>query len=126
MRTSANSIHPQSVKNRPTIIPDPPQQSQTLCYTSRAMARCPLCSERPAKRFCSAKNSKICPVCCGSRREVDIDCPSSCYFLQAGRAYENDQRVPDPELAAAVQHLDKGFIYRHSLILNGVCHTIHE
>jgi len=46
--------------------------------------------------------------------------------LQAGRAYENDRRVPDPELAAAVQHLDKGFIHRYNLILNAVCLTIHE
>jgi len=90
------------------------------------MARCPLCSERPAKRFCPAKNVRICPVCCGSRREVDIDCPSSCHFLQAGRAYENDQRVPEPQLAEAVQHLDKGFIYRHTPILNTVCQSIHH
>jgi hypothetical protein len=90
------------------------------------MARCPLCSERPAKRFCPAKNVRICPVCCGSRREVDIDCPTSCHFLLAGRAYENDQREPEPQLTAAVQQLDKGFIYRQTPILNSICQSIHN
>src|SRR6185295_10601299 len=82
------------------------------------MARCPLCSERPAKRFCPAKNVRICPVCCGSRREVDIDCPSSCHFLQAGRAYEDDSRKPEPELLSMVQAFDREFISRHSPVLS--------
>jgi len=34
--------------------------------------------------------------------------------------------VPDPQLVAAVQHLDKDFIYRQSPILNAVCLSIHE
>src|SRR5712671_6159419 len=85
------------------------------------MARCPLCSERPAKRFCPAKETRICPVCCGSKREVEIDCPSSCYHLMAGRAYEGDQRAPEPQLASVVQAFDKSFIYRHAPVLNAVC-----
>ena len=90
------------------------------------MARCPLCSRHPAKRFCPAKEIRICPLCCGSKREVEIDCPSSCYHLMAGRAYENDTRIPEPHLAAAVQGFDKSFIYRHSPVLNAVCRGIVE
>ena len=90
------------------------------------MARCPLCSERPAKRFCPAKETRICSVCCGSRREVDIDCPSSCHHLMAGRVYESDRRVPDPQLELAVQRFDKAFTYRHTPVLNAVCLAICE
>jgi hypothetical protein len=90
------------------------------------MARCPLCSERPAKRFCPAKETHICSVCCGSRREVDIDCPSSCHHLQASRFYEGDGRVPDPQLASAVQKFDKTFTYRHNPVLNAICFAICE
>jgi hypothetical protein len=67
------------------------------------MARCPLCSTRSAKRFCPAKETLICAICCGEKREVEIDCPSSCSYLQSGRAYEASKtsaaRLNSPELA---------------------------
>jgi len=55
--------------------------------------RCPLCGTRRAKRFCPAKLSQICPVCCGTKREVEIDCPSDCVYLQSGRQYESGKKT---------------------------------
>ena len=55
--------------------------------------RCPLCGTRRAKRFCPAKLSQICPVCCGTKREVEIDCPSDCVYLQSGRQYEGGKKA---------------------------------
>lgn len=45
------------------------------------MRTCPLCSTRKAKRSCPALGSEICPTCCGTKREVEIACPSSCVYL---------------------------------------------
>jgi hypothetical protein len=54
---------------------------------------CPICGKRKANRFCPAKGEKICAVCCGTEREVTIDCPVDCSFLIAAHRYENeDQR----------------------------------
>ena len=53
--------------------------------------KCPLCESRKAKRFCPAKAGQICPVCCGTKREVEIDCPSDCVYLHAGREYESSK-----------------------------------
>jgi len=50
--------------------------------------KCLLCQSRKAKRFCPAKGGQICPVCCGTKREIEIDCPSDCVYLHAGREYE--------------------------------------
>lgn len=47
--------------------------------------RCGLCSQRKAKRFCPAENGQICPQCCGEKRVLEIDCPESCVYLNAGR-----------------------------------------
>ncbi len=44
---------------------------------------CPICEKRKAARFCPAKGEKICAVCCGTEREVTIDCPSDCAYLLA-------------------------------------------
>lgn len=44
---------------------------------------CPLCRERKGKRQCPAKGERICAACCGSKRRVEIDCPSDCVWLGA-------------------------------------------
>ena len=90
------------------------------------MARCPLCSERSGKRYCPAKEFQICAICCGSKREIEIDCPSSCVHLQAGRLYEAEKRVPDPQLAAEVEKYDNAFVYRFSPILDAISKSVAE
>ena len=49
---------------------------------------CPICQKRKAKRFCPAKAETICTVCCGTEREVTIDCPSECPHLMASREHD--------------------------------------
>jgi hypothetical protein len=49
---------------------------------------CPICEKRKAKRFCPAKGESICAVCCGTEREVTIDCPGDCPHLVQARRYE--------------------------------------
>ena len=66
---------------------------------------CPICQKRKPKRFCPAKGEKICAVCCGTEREVSIDCPSDCAYLVAARRYEAEhprpvapEELPHPEV----------------------------
>jgi hypothetical protein len=82
------------------------------------MATCPLCSERAAKRYCPAKDTKICPVCCGTKREIEIDCPSSCSYLKASRAYESEKPIPDPEVAAKAQQFGAELVAHHHVLLD--------
>ena len=56
---------------------------------------CPICQKRKAKRFCPAKAEKICSVCCGTEREVTIDCPSDCPHLVASREHDYQRRDVD-------------------------------
>ncbi len=51
---------------------------------------CPICEKRKSKRFCPAKGESICAVCCGTEREVTIDCPSDCPHLIQARRYEEE------------------------------------
>ncbi len=44
---------------------------------------CPLCRQRKGKRACPAKSATICPHCCGTKRQVEIDCPADCVWLGA-------------------------------------------
>ena len=53
---------------------------------------CTICEKGKAVRFCPAKGEKICAVCCGTEREVTIDCVGDCAYLLAAHRYEDEHR----------------------------------
>jgi len=57
---------------------------------------CPICQKRKEGRFCPAKGEKICAVCCGTEREVSIDCPTDCAYLAAAHRYEDEHERQIP------------------------------
>jgi hypothetical protein len=57
---------------------------------------CPICEKRTPGRFCPAKGEKICAVCCGTGREVTIDCPADCAYLLSAHRYEDEHPRPVP------------------------------
>jgi hypothetical protein len=57
-------------------------------------AICPICEKRRAERYCPAKGEKICAVDCGTEREVSIDCPTECSYLQTAHRWERDLAKP--------------------------------
>ena len=48
---------------------------------------CPLCRSRKAKRACPGVGQEICPVCCGTKRIVEIACPPSCIYLATAQRH---------------------------------------
>jgi len=48
---------------------------------------CRLCGRRKTRRACPALHEDICAVCCGTKRETEIRCPSSCQYLVSARAH---------------------------------------
>jgi hypothetical protein len=48
---------------------------------------CPLCATRRARRGCPALGQQICAVCCGTKRLVQIECPSDCTWLASAREH---------------------------------------
>lgn len=52
-----------------------------------ARMACPLCQKRPTKRFCPARREEICPVCCATKRLVEISCPEDCRYLDAAQKH---------------------------------------
>ena len=46
------------------------------------MARCWSCEKVRGKRVCPARGGAlICSRCCGTKRQVEIQCPSDCAYL---------------------------------------------
>ena len=90
------------------------------------MARCPLCTERSAKRFCPAKQTSICAVCCGTKREVEIDCPSSCVYLKTGRSYESETKPLDPDVVARARSFRPNFVSEYGPVLEIIGRAVAE
>lgn len=69
---------------------------------------CPLCGTRKARRRCPALGRAICPVCCGTKRLVEIACPADCGYLTAARSHPPAavarQRERDVRFVMALVH----------------------
>ena len=83
---------------------------------------CAICEVRKEKRFCPAVHGKICPQCCGEQREVTLDCPSDCTYLQQSRehatAHRDGKHQVDREALFPEVEIAEQFLYeREELIL---------
>ncbi len=56
---------------------------------------CALCQTRSEKRFCPAVHGRICAPCCGTEREVTLDCPPACPYLLQARQHEKRRPLED-------------------------------
>ncbi len=65
---------------------------------------CPLCGTRRARRTCPALGQQICAICCGTKRLVEINCPSDCVYLTTAREHP-------PAVAVRQQQQDLGVLF---------------
>jgi hypothetical protein len=86
---------------------------------------CPICEKRPPVRYCPAKGEKICAVCCGTQREVTIDCPLDCPYLISAHRYENEHERSIPaDTPFLDSKLPQEIVYSNQVFLSGISFTI--
>ena len=71
---------------------------------------CPVCGQRKARRACPGLGETICAVCCGTKRLIEIACPSDCTYLAAAREHpaavvRKQQEHDVGRLMPTIQHL---------------------
>jgi hypothetical protein len=94
---------------------------------------CAICEERKEKRFCPAVHGRICPQCCGEQREVTLDCPSDCPYLQQSREHatahshshegppsQRDGELPFPEVEIPEVAISEQFLYQREELILGL------
>jgi hypothetical protein len=87
---------------------------------------CAFCEKRKEKRFCPAIHGRICPQCCGEQREVTLDCPSDCVYLQQAREHEKPRSLRDlnpADLFVQVEVEDQ-FLYQHEHLIMGLTYAL--
>ena len=89
---------------------------------------CAICEIRKEKRFCPAVHGRICPQCCGEQREVTLDCPSECPYLQQARAHEKPRATADLDPASLFLQIELGdqFLYEHEHLIMGLTYALYQ
>jgi hypothetical protein len=87
---------------------------------------CAICEKRKEKRFCPAVHGRICPQCCGEQREVTLDCPSDCVYLQQAREHEKPRAAADLDPASLFLTVEVGdqFFYQHEHLILGLSYAL--
>jgi hypothetical protein len=87
---------------------------------------CAICTLRKEKRFCPAVHGRICPQCCGEQREVTLDCPSDCAYLQQARKHEKPRSADqfDPASLFLQVEISEQFTYEREHLLMGLSYAL--
>ena len=87
---------------------------------------CAICEIRKEKRFCPAIHGRICPQCCGEQREVTLDCPSECPYLQQAREHEKPRSAEefDPAALFLQVEISDQFTYEREHLLMGLTYAL--
>jgi hypothetical protein len=67
-------------------------------------------------------HGRICAQCCGEQREVTLDCPSDCSYLQQAREHEKPRDVTELDRAALFPEIEisEQFLYEREHLLLGL------
>lgn len=76
------------------------------------MELCRICETRRPRRYCPGVHGDICSICCGTEREVTVDCPFDCEYLQEARRRErlsevDPKTIPNQDVEVTEQFLAK-------------------
>jgi hypothetical protein len=87
---------------------------------------CAICNKRKEKRFCPAVHGRICPQCCGEQREVTLDCPIDCVYLQQAREHEKPRPIEKLDQGALFPQIEIGkqFLYEQEHLVLGLSYAL--
>jgi hypothetical protein len=87
---------------------------------------CAICEKRREKRFCPAVHGRICSQCCGEQREVTLDCPSDCVYLEQARIHEKPRDFSELDQSALFSKIEipEQFLYERQQLIMGLSYAL--
>jgi hypothetical protein len=85
---------------------------------------CAICHIRKPRRFCPGVKGEICTLCCGKEREVTVDCPLDCPFLQEARKHDHTEPLNPDELPNKDIRVTEEFLAEHETLLVAAMSTL--
>jgi hypothetical protein len=78
---------------------------------------CAICETRRPRRFCPGVRGDICSICCGTEREMTVDCPLTCEYLQEARRREKPVPIDRAQIPDQDIKVSEKFITEHEPLL---------
>ena len=71
-------------------------------------------------------HGRICPQCCGEQREVTLDCPSDCIYLQQAREHEKPRPLGVLDQSSLFPRIEIGdqFLYEQEHLILGLSYSL--
>jgi hypothetical protein len=79
--------------------------------------KCKICNTRKPRRYCPGVGGDICSICCGSEREVTVNCPLDCVYLVEARGHEKAPPVPAEQIPNQDVRISEEFLRDHEPLL---------
>ena len=87
---------------------------------------CAICKTRRARRTCPGVRGEICSLCCGTEREVTVDCPLDCEFLIEARRHERPAELDPDQLPNREIRVTDQFLSENRKLIAFIAHAITE
>ena len=115
-----------SENTAPHRVSDPVSSVRDIIKPGDQALSCAICNKRKEKRFCPAVHGRICPQCCGEQREVTLDCPSECIYLQQAREHEKPRPIEELDQSALFPKIEIGqqFLYEQEHLILGLSYAL--
>jgi hypothetical protein len=85
---------------------------------------CAICGIRKPRRFCPGVHGDICTLCCGKEREVTVDCPLDCTYLQEARKHERAEPMNPDDIPNRDIRVTEEFLGEHDSLLLGAARSL--
>jgi hypothetical protein len=82
-----------------------------------SIMKCKICNTRKPRRYCPGVGGDICSICCGSEREVTVNCPLDCVYLVEARGHEKAPPVPAEQIPNQDVRISEEFLRDHEPLL---------
>jgi len=79
--------------------------------------KCKICQSRRPRRECPGVRGDICAVCCGTEREVTVNCPLDCAYLADARLHEKALEIDPEQVPNKDVRISESFLRDHSELL---------
>jgi hypothetical protein len=93
-----------------------------VLYTKKMS--CAICHTRRPKRFCPGVRGDICTMCCGTEREVTVDCPLDCVYLRDAHKHEKIETADPHDFPNQDVRVTEDFLRDHEPLLLFLARTV--
>src|SRR3954451_7761106 len=85
---------------------------------------CAICETRRPRRYCPGVRGDICSICCGTEREMTVNCPLDCEYLQEARRHDRPPALNPADVPNQDVRITEKFVEEHESLLTVLANVV--